>query len=57
VLLLFLSDRDAERYTEFVHNGGFRIIGLVIAWYMMDIVLSPMQALALNILYPGAGYH
>ena len=57
VLLLFLSDRDAERYTEFVHNSGFRLIGLVIAWQVMDFVLSPAHALALNILYPGAGYH
>ncbi|MBN2313312.1 MAG: site-2 protease family protein [Sedimentisphaerales bacterium] len=57
VLLLFLSDSDAERYTEFVHNGNFRIIGLMIAWYMMDIILGPAHALALNILYPGAGYH
>ena len=57
VLLLFLSDRDAERYTEMVHNSGFRIIGLVIAWRVMDVVLDPVHTLFLNILYPGAGYH
>ena len=57
VLLLFLSDRDAERYTELVHNSGLRLIGLVIAWRVMDVVLGPVHTLSLNILYPGAGYH
>ena len=57
VVLLLLNDRDAERYTEMVHNSGFRIIGLVIAWRVMDVVLGPVHTLSLNILYPGAGYH
>ncbi|OHB78985.1 MAG: hypothetical protein A2Z25_19620 [Planctomycetes bacterium RBG_16_55_9] len=57
VVLLFLSERDAERYTDVVHNSGFRIIGLVIAWQIMDAVLDPVHTLFLNILYPGAGYH
>ena len=57
VVLLLLNDRDAERHTEMVHNSGFRIIGLVIAWRVMDVVLGPVHTLSLNILYPGAGYH
>ena len=57
VLLLFLNDRDAQRYTDLVHNSGFRIIGLVIAWHVMGVILNPVHTLFLNILYPGAGYH
>jgi Zn-dependent protease len=57
IVLLFLSDRSAERYTELVHNGGLRIAGLLVAWYALDVILGPVETLALNILYPGAGYH
>jgi Zn-dependent protease len=56
-LLLFLNERDAQRYMDFVHNSGFRIIGLIIAWHVLDVVLDPVHTLSLNILYPGAGYH
>lgn len=57
VIRLFLSERDSERYSELVHNGGFRIIGLIVAWQLLDVVLDPVHTMALNILYPGAGYH
>ena len=57
VVSLFLSDSAAERYEQILHQPGFRMIGLVIAWRLLDVVLNPVHLLALNILYPGAGYH
>ena len=57
VISLFLSDRAAERYAELVHQSGFRIFGLIVAWRVLDFVLDPVHTMALNILYPGAGYH
>jgi Zn-dependent protease len=57
VLSLFLSGSAAERYAALLHQPGFRIIGLVVAWRLMGVILSPVHLLALNILYPGAGYH
>jgi len=57
VLSLFLSDRAAERYAALLRQSGFRVIGLVVAWQLLDVVLDPVHTLALNILYPGAGYH
>jgi Zn-dependent protease len=57
VLSLFLSDSAAERYTRLLQQPGTRIVGLVIAWWLLDVVLNPVHLLALNILYPGAGYH
>lgn len=57
VLSLFLSASAADRYAQFLHQPGFRIIGLVVAWQLLDVVLNPVHLLALNILYPGAGYH
>jgi Zn-dependent protease len=57
VLSLFLSDSAAERYAQLLQQPGSRIIGLVVAWWLLDIILNPVHLLALNILYPGAGYH
>ena len=57
VLSLFLSNRAAERYAELLHQSGFRVIGLIVAWQLMGAVLDPVHTLSLNILYPGAGYH
>ena len=57
VLSLFLSDRAAERYAALLRQSGFRVIGLIVAWQLLDVVLNPVHTLSLNILYPGAGYH
>ena len=57
VVSLLLSDSAADRYAQLLHQPGFRIIGLVVAWRLMGIILGPAHLLALNILYPGAGYH
>jgi Zn-dependent protease len=57
VLLLFLSEQAAERYEGLLHQPMYRTIGLVIAWQFLGPVFDPIHTLALNILYPGAGYH
>ena len=57
VISLFLSGIAAERYTQLLHQPGFRIIGLIVAWRLMGAILGPVHLLAINILYPGAGYH
>jgi len=56
-LPLLLSDRAAERYAQLMQQPGIRIIGLVVAWRLLDVVLGPVHLLAINILYPGAGYN
>jgi Zn-dependent protease len=57
VLVLFLSDSAADRYCEVVHKPGLRIIGLVVAWNIVGLVLDPVWLRAVNLLYPGGGYH
>jgi Zn-dependent protease len=57
VLILFLSEQAAERYEGLLYQPMYRTIGLVIAWQFFGPVFSPIHTLALNILYPGAGYH
>ncbi len=57
VVVLFLDDHTAERYREFMAQPAVGMIGLIIAWNVMDLFLNRVHTLALNVLYPGAGYH
>jgi len=57
VIMLFLDDRTADRYREFMAQPTADLIGLVVAWNVIGVILGPAHALALNLLYPGAGYH
>jgi Zn-dependent protease len=56
-LLLFLSDQAADRYEALLYHPTYRILGLVIAWQIFGPVFGLIHLIALNILYPGAGYH
>lgn len=56
IIMLFLGDRAADRYREFMAQPTASLIGLVVAWNVIDILLGPIRVLALNLLYPGAGY-
>ncbi len=57
VLLFFLSSQASERYESFLYQPVHRMIGLVVAWQFFGYIFDPIHTLALNILYPGAGYH
>jgi Zn-dependent protease len=57
ILTFFLSDQAARRYNAVIQEPQYRLIGLIIAWHMLDFILRPVHTIALNILYPGAGYH
>jgi len=57
ILSFFLSDRAAQRYEAMLQEPAYRIVGLIIAWNVLGYILYPVHTIALNILYPGAGYH
>ncbi len=57
ILMLFLDDRTADRYRQFMAQPAANMVGLVIAWNVIGGLLGPAHGLALNLLYPGAGYH
>jgi Zn-dependent protease len=57
IVTFFLSDRAARRYNAMIKEPSYRIIGLIVAWNLLDFILGPVHTTALNILYPGAGYH
>ena len=57
-LPLLLSDRATARYQDFIwKNRGLGILGILIAWQLFRFVFDPVFLLALNLLYPAAGYH
>jgi Zn-dependent protease len=56
ILALVLNDRTAERYREFLAQPAIGMIGLIVAWNVMDAILGPAQLLALTLLYPGTRY-
>jgi len=56
IIMLFLGESAADRYRELMAQPAAGLIGLVVAWNVIDVLLRPAQALALNLLYPGAGY-
>jgi Zn-dependent protease len=57
VVPLFLSRQAAARYQDLLRQPMLSLLGLLAAWYLFDPVYRPLQLLALNLLYPGAGYH
>jgi Zn-dependent protease len=56
-LPLILSERAAERYLEFMRQPALSMVGLLAAWQLFGKLFDPIHTLALNLLYPGMGYH
>ena len=51
-----MGDDAARRFHGFIRQPMFSLIGLVVAWRVFPAISGPLQILALNVLYPGAGY-
>ena len=56
-IAILMSERTALRFLRFTHDPTFRMVGLIAAWMLFDRAFDPVFTLALNALYPGAGYH
>jgi Zn-dependent protease len=54
---LFLHERTARSYMEFIHNPSFMFLGLFVAWRVFDVIFDPVHLLSIRLLYPGMGYH
>lgn len=57
VVGLFMNERTALRFYDFTHNSSFMFLGIFIAWKVIGAIFMPAFVVALNLLYPGAGYH
>ncbi len=51
---LLMSEETGRRFREFSRSYG--LMGLLLAWFLFYRVFGPVYTLALNLLYPGAGY-
>lgn len=56
ILPAFMSDPAAERYRAFLHQPMMSLLGLLLAWKVFPAIFGPVYLLAINLLYPGAGY-
>jgi len=54
---LLLGERLGGLYTSLLTRPGFALLGLIIAWNVFGELFRPIHLLAMNLLYPGAGYH
>ncbi len=57
VVQLLMGDDLARRYQVFVRQPMLAWVGIILAWKFFGPIFSPLHTLALNLLYPGAGYH
>lgn len=54
---LMIPETTSRRYLEFIHRPGFQLISFLIAWQVFKYIFSPVHLAAINLLYPGMGYH
>lgn len=56
IVTLFLEERKAVRYMDFMHNAPFMFIGIFLAWEVFDHIYDPIHLVCINMLYPGVSY-
>ena len=58
ILMFAVSFVDSRRLRSWAPLAyGATLLGLLAAWKVFPYISDPLQTLALNLLYPGAGYH
>ncbi len=57
ILQLIIPEQAMQRYQEVMREPAVSLIGLVLAWQLFAPLYQPIRLLALNLLYPGVGYH
>lgn len=55
-IALLMPEGFALRFLDFMRNGRFTFLGLLLAWKAYDYVFDPIFTVGLQLLYPGAHY-
>jgi Zn-dependent protease len=53
---LLMEEDTLRKWHEFSSNPQFTLIGMLIAWQLIDQIFQPLFTMALNVLYPGAQF-
>ena len=56
VLSLFLDHSTAQRYRDLMAQPVAQMVGLVLAWNLIDVILNPVFITALSLHYPGSSH-
>lgn len=57
ILMYFTTEETAEKFMQFMHQPVMQFIGILIAWRVFSAIFPAIQLFAVNLLYPGLGYH
>jgi Zn-dependent protease len=57
VILLFMKEETARKVQQMMHQPMLALGGFLIAWHFFGEIYGPFWTTALNVLYPGSGYH
>ncbi|HJT23224.1 MAG TPA: site-2 protease family protein [bacterium] len=56
-MTLLLTEKVSEKYLSFIRTPQLQFISFYAAWKIFDVIFDPVHLIAINLLYPGAGYH
>jgi Zn-dependent protease len=56
ILLFFVKGEQAKKVFEFIHNPGFKILSILVAWRIFHHIYHPIHLFVINHLYPGVSY-
>ena len=56
-LMFFVGRESADKFLQLMHHPTLRLIGLIVAWRVFAMIFPSIQLFAVNLLYPGIGYH
>jgi Zn-dependent protease len=57
VLPLFLDGHSARRLMDAMRQPAFSLGGILVAWLVIGRIFPAIHLIAINLLYPGMGYH
>jgi Zn-dependent protease len=55
-ITVFMNESTAVRFVDWFRSNQFGFLGLILAWYIFDVIFSPLFTLGLRVLYPGLHY-
>ncbi|HXN23010.1 MAG TPA: site-2 protease family protein [Candidatus Dormibacteraeota bacterium] len=55
-ITLFMDEKTALKYLDWLSEGSYAFVGLMIAWLVFGKIFSTIFLLAINVLYPTASY-